>query len=301
MQKNSTVAIMAAVSWTSAGILLCLAFSSGVAGIVIAVRTSLRVEQQLKESEDRYRGAFENAPFGLCLSALNGRFVQVNAALCRLLGYSEPALLNLTWLQLTHVDHRELSQEAMRILLADPSQCVELEKQYLHRSGKAVWARTRISMVRDRSGRPLHCIAHVEDITERKHAERALQNSEEKFRQMAENIREVFWMLDPATFETIYISPAYEQVWGRTCESIQQNSAAWLESIHPDDQERTRHWFATGLKGEPGELEFRILTPEGQEKWIRDRAFPIRDEDGKLIRITGIAEDITGRNTMNRS
>ena len=133
------------------------------------------------------------------------------------------------------------------------------------------------------------------DITERKNAEQALRSSEEKFRQLAENIREVFWIMPPAGNEMIYVSSAYEQIWGRTCESLYRNPISWAEAIDPDDRERSHSLFARQLLGETVESEYRIRTLDGQEKWIRDRAFPIRDQAGQLIRIAGIAEDITER------
>ena len=139
------------------------------------------------------------------------------------------------------------------------------------------------------------------DITERKKAEQALQGSEEKFRQLAENIREVFWMMPPAADEILYVSPAYEQIWGRTCDSLYQNPMSWTEAIHPDDRERAHSLFARQIQGEAVESEYRIRTPDGQEKWIRDRAFPIRDEAGNLIRVVGIAEEITERNATRRN
>ncbi len=137
--------------------------------------------------------------------------------------------------------------------------------------------------------------AILRDVSERHEAEQALRNSEEKFRQLAENIREVFWMMSPAGDEMIYVSSAYEQVWGRTCESLYRNPMSWAEAIHPDDRERSHSLFARQLLGETVESEFRIRTLDGQEKWIRDRAFPIRDQAGQLIRIAGIAEEITER------
>jgi PAS domain S-box-containing protein len=131
------------------------------------------------------------------------------------------------------------------------------------------------------------------DITGRKQAEEALQRSEEKFRQLAENIREVFWMMPAAADSILYVSPAYEQVWGRTCESLYQCSASWMDAIHPGDRQRAHAVFARQIQGERVDSEYRIHTPEGQEKWIRDRAFPIRGDGGELIRVVGIAEDIT--------
>ena len=100
-----------------------------------------------------------------------------------------------------------------------------------------------------RRGEFLGHVGLCPDITERKQAEQALQRSEEKFRQLAENIREVFWMMPPAADEMLYVSPAYEQVWGRTCESLYQNPMAWVEAIQPDDREKAHAVFARQIQG----------------------------------------------------
>jgi PAS domain S-box-containing protein len=133
------------------------------------------------------------------------------------------------------------------------------------------------------------------DITARKYAEEALRRSEEKFRQLAENVHEVFWIMPPSADRMFYVSPAYEQVWGRACKSLYLNPMSWADTIDPNDRESAHKLFARQLAGEIIDSEYRIHTPDGQMKWIRDRAFPIRDADGKLIRIVGIAEEITER------
>jgi PAS domain S-box-containing protein len=135
----------------------------------------------------------------------------------------------------------------------------------------------------------------MHDILARKQAEQVLRKSEEKFRQMAENITEVFWMMNATGTEILYVGPAYEQIWGRTCASLYETPMDWLEAIHPDDRQQAHDTFMRQLQGEIVDSEYRITTPEGQVKWIRDRAFPIRDKDGQLTRIAGTAEEITGR------
>ncbi len=149
--------------------------------------------------------------------------------------------------------------------------------------------------LRSANGQHLGRVWFFRDITERKQAEQALQNSEEKFRQLAENTHEVFWMITPACDEILYISPAYEQVWGRTRESLYQNPMSWFESIPPGDAAQAHAVFARQMQGEIIDSEYRIQTPDGREKWIRDRAFPIRDRDGQMIRVVGIAEEVTER------
>jgi len=131
------------------------------------------------------------------------------------------------------------------------------------------------------------------DISTRKQREEALQSSEEKFRQLAESIHEVFWIMPPTADEMIYVSPAYEEIWGRSRDSLYRNPMSWADAIYPEDQEQARLLAARQLAGESVETEYRIRTPDGQEKWIHGRAYPVRDEAGQLVRIVGIAEEIT--------
>ena len=119
----------------------------------------------------------------------------------------------------------------------------------------------------------------------------ALSQSEQRFRQIAENIHEVFWLTTLDLSRVLYISPAYEAVWGRSCESLYQNPRTYVAAIHPDDRravERRDH--------ERGfDMEYRVVRPDGSIRWIWDRGFPIKNEQGHAYRIAGIAEDITER------
>lgn len=265
----------------------------GVAAIVRDISARLRSERELREGEQRFREVFEHAPFGICLCSLDGTFLQVNSAFGKMLDYFPGEMLGKSFATLTHPADLDASNTAVKEMLGQPEKGVELEKRYLHRNGSVIWARTRISAVPDANRRPLYLVVHVEDITGRKSAVEALQSSEEKFRQLAENIREVFWMMSPSDRQMLYVSPAYEHVWGRSCESLHRNPASWMESIHPDDADRAHECFLRQRQGEAIKSEYRISTPDGREKWISDRAFPVRNEAGQVVRMVGIAEDVT--------
>jgi PAS domain S-box-containing protein len=114
------------------------------------------------------------------------------------------------------------------------------------------------------------------------------------FRQLIENVREVFWVTDVSKSRMIYVSPGYETIWGRTCGSLYAEPRNWLEAIHPDDRERVLEALQKQAMGLYDET-YRIVRPDGSIRWIHDRAFPVRDKGGSVERVVGLAEDITGR------
>lgn len=123
----------------------------------------------------------------------------------------------------------------------------------------------------------------------------ALRESEEKFRQLAENIEAVFWMRDGQGQQVVYVSPAYETIWQQSCESLYRNFSNWLDSIHPEDRPRVETAALQLTTIGHYDQEYRILRPDGSTHWIRDRAFSIRNEQGELLRVAGLAEDISDR------
>lgn len=130
------------------------------------------------------------------------------------------------------------------------------------------------------------------EIAERKQAEEALSESEARFRQLAENIEDVFWLRSVDLREVFYISPAYEKVWGRACQSLYDRPMAWFDAVHPDDREHVKAALEK-VEMKESDFEHRIVRPDGSTRWIRTRTFPIRDESGKVYRIAGITSDIT--------
>jgi two-component system, cell cycle sensor histidine kinase and response regulator CckA len=136
------------------------------------------------------------------------------------------------------------------------------------------------------------------EVVERTKAEETVRQSEERFRQLAENVNEVFWITDPTMHEMIYVSPAYEKIWGRSCESLYASPREWLEAIHPEDRERVLQAAANIQAAGTYDEEYRIIRPDETVCWIHDRGFPVRNTAGEVYRIVGTAEDITERKRL---
>lgn len=160
-------------------------------------------------------------------------------------------------------------------------------------SGRSRWVSVDKVPTFDDDGHVNGLLLFSYDITEIKQIEDALRQSEERFRQLAENIESAFWMFDERLEQMLYISPAYSEIFGRTPDAMYGNPSEFLELVFPQDRELVEARIEKQRLGESTELEYRIVRPDGEIRWVRDRAFPIRDESGNIIRVAGIADDIT--------
>jgi PAS domain S-box-containing protein len=147
----------------------------------IDVTERKRIEESLRESEERFSGAFAHAPIGMALVSPEGRWLKVNLAVCNLVGYSEAELFNRTFQDITHPDDLASDMENLRRMLAGEIPSYQMEKRYVHKQGHFVSVLLNVSLVRDRNGQPRYFISQIQDITERKRAEESLRESENKF------------------------------------------------------------------------------------------------------------------------
>ncbi len=250
-----------------------------------------RLQQDIterKQAEEERDRLFNLSGDLLCVANFDGRLEQVNPAWTRCLGWSAEELTGRPSVDFVHPGDRESTLRA-RLDLTE-GQPVQIENRYLCKDGSVRWLSW--------SSHPLpetrQVFAVAKDITERKLAEISLRESEQRFRQLAENINEVFWLTDHAKEQFLYVSPAFEKIWGRGCQELYETPEIWLEAVHPDDRERVAAATATQAQGEYDEV-YRIVRPDGSLRWIRDRAFPVANRLGLRYRVVGTAQDITER------
>ncbi len=266
----------------------------GIATIVHDIGERLRTFQRLRESEERFRIMADSCPTLMWVTNAEGGLRFINRMYQEFFGITYEQVEGGKWLPLIHPGEAQKYLEGF-LAAVKKRTSYRAEARVRRADGEWRWMASHGEPRFSPAGEFLGHVGLSLDITARKQAEDAVRRSEEKFRQLAENIREVFWMKNPETQQLLYVSPAYEQLWGRSCDSFYQNPLSWLDAVEPEDRQKARSLFVQQMAGEQIDSDYRIRTPDGQQRWVHDRAFPVRDQAGRLIRIAGIAEDITER------
>jgi PAS domain S-box-containing protein len=234
-----------------------------------------RTEEELEKSQERFRAAFLGAAIGKSILGLDRRFLQVNPAVCRILGYEVAELVGRSVEEITHPDDREKTRRFIARQLEGGADSGSFEKRCLHKDGRVVWCLVTSTVVRDPDGRPLYLIGEAEDITERRQAEQALRESEARFRNLCTQAPVLLMSFDPT---------------GR----VREVSDFWLETMGYERGE---------IVGRDG---WRLITPESGIRLRRAieenqrsheaviRNFPLRAirKDGTLVDLlsTSVAE-----------
>jgi PAS domain S-box-containing protein len=252
-----------------------------------------RSDEALKESEQRFARFMEQLPGLAWIKDLRGRYVYANDAAVKVFRCTWDGLYGKT-------DEEVFPPETAAQFKANDREALASETgvQFIETLGHGddTVHHSVVSKfpILGPEGSPAFVGGIAIDITDRLRAEAVLAESEQRFRQLAENIKEVFWMADPQTTEILYISPAYEQVWGQSCEGLYEQPRSFLDAVHPEDRERVRvAALEKHSRGEATDEEYRVVRPDGSVRWVRDRGFPVTGANGRVYRMVGIAEDIT--------
>jgi two-component system cell cycle sensor histidine kinase/response regulator CckA len=248
-------------------------------------------EEALARQAVRYKTFMDLSIDSFHVLDQKGDLLEANPAFYRRLGYAAAEMKGMNVADWDGRWTREEMHERMRAMVDLGDTFVTRHRR---KNGTTFDVEVSVTSIRIEGQPVLFCVAR--DITERQRAEKAVRESEARFRQLAENIQEVFWMTNADQSEIIYASPAYEQIWGRTVAGLYQNPQDWIDAIVAEDRPAVIKAFAGLAGGAPeANAEYRICTPEGEIRWILDRGFPIHDETGQLYRIGGVSADITER------
>jgi PAS domain S-box-containing protein len=249
------------------------------------------------EAEARFRGAFNASAIGMALVSLDGRFLQVNPALCSIVAYAEHDLLQITLPAITHSEDTERDGDLIQQLLANEIPSYQIEKRYLRQDGEVIWVRLTVSLVRDTTGTPLYFVSQFQDITPYKAIGAQLREAEARYRRLVEQIPAAVHVdaADRVGAHT-YVSPRIEALLGYSPEEWLETPNMLLQLVHPDDLDRVQVTMANAMATkQPFQLECRLLARDGNYVWIEDQAALIRDELGSDAYWQGFMVDITDR------
>ncbi|MGB2867523.1 MAG: PAS domain S-box protein [Bacteroidota bacterium] len=260
-------------------------------GVLIDITDRKQAEDILRESEQRFSSFMKFLPGAAWMKDIRGRYVYINEIGERIFHLSSASMRGRTDDEIFPADSALQFKDNDRLAIERGK--LQTVETLLREDGMHYSIVNKFPILGS-DGKPELIGGVAFDITDLKRAEEALKESEERFRQIAENIREVFWINDPGTTGLVYVSPAFDGVWGMPRERVLGNPERFLESILPEDRDRFREYVEKQTH-EVCEVEYRIQRPNGAVRWIRDRAFPIQGKNRVLNRVAGVAEDITDR------
>jgi PAS domain S-box-containing protein len=273
-----------------------------VMGISLDIDARKRMETDLRESEERFRGAFEFAAIGMALVAPDGRWLRVNPALCGIVGYTGEELLATTFQAITHPDDLDADMEYVRQMLAGSRSHYDMEKRYLHKDGRIVWILLSVSLVRDDASQPMYFVSQIQDITARKHAESQLIDSEFRYRTIANLVPGFVFegVVRDGHPQPTWVSSGFERVYGcRLDRFIELGGKRFYDAA-------TRAHILAGAstiaQGSDLSFDVSLRSIDGVQRWLQVVARGVRTGSGAEVdRVFGVAEDITERKRLERA
>ena len=250
-----------------------------------------------RASMERFHAYFDHSIVGLAITSLEKGWIEVNDALCQTLGYTRDELTRMTWTELTYPEDLAPDLAQFNRMLAGEINSYAMDKRFIHKDGHLVYTRLAVSHVRKPDGSLDYVVAMVEDISDRKRSELALESSEKQLRFVLEGSELGFWDWDIAAGK-VDRNERWAVMLGYTHSEIQHTVMQWTDFIHPEDRERAWDSIKAVIEGRSNmhRLEYRMLHKDGSIRWILDQASVMqRDADGRPVRMCGTHTDITAR------
>ena len=265
------------------------------------VRESERkqAEQALRLSEDKFKYVFDYSVDGKSLTNLSGG-MEVNQALCDMLGYSRQELINRTWQEISHPEDLELTQKMIDVLLSGEEERVHFTKRLIHKNGSIIWTDIGSALRKDQDGQPLYLVTSVTDVTERKQAEAALQESEVKFRQTFE-LSPIGMVMVGMDRRFLRCNPAFAKSLGYATEELVGKTIQDITC--PEDADIGMDEMAAILKGEieSAHVQKRYTCKDGRLIWAEVTIALVSDSAGQPQYFLAIIQDVSQRIMMEQT
>lgn len=223
--------------------------------------------------------------------------IYVNPAFESITGYSAEEVLGKNCRFLQGLDRDQEGVEELRRAIRDQREC-HVVLHNTRKDGVDFWNELFVAPVFDRQGYLTHFVGIQNDITERKRAEEALRQSEERLESILNSLEDIVWSVDARTRQVLYLNPAAERIYGRPVGEFLQRPDLWMEIIHPDDRDHVLEAAALLRQVGSNDVEYRVVRPDGDIRWLRDRGHVVYGSDGEPLRVDGISSDITTRKRM---
>lgn len=261
--------------------------------VIIDISERKRAEEQIRMSEEQFRGAFEYSAIGMALFTIDGRCKKANQSLCDMLGYTEAELVQLGFEDITHPDDLPRNIELLKKLTDGISDSYHMEKRYLHKSGRSVWVLLGVSILRDAEGDPIHFISQIQDITDHKKAENLVSEERKLLRTLVDNLPINVYIKDLESRKTMVNRSEVEYMNGLTEEEIigKTDFELFPLSSAQSSLREDRQVLESGIPMISNEtIDYR---ENGDINYLLTSKIPLKNNNNEIIGLLGISYDIT--------
>jgi PAS domain S-box/diguanylate cyclase (GGDEF) domain len=259
-------------------------------------------QETLRKSEERFAIVAKATSDAIWDWNLENDTVWWNDGMQKLFGYSAAELEpdSRSWTERIHPDDAERIRASIQSFIEGTEANWVGEYRFRRKDGSYASVLDRAFLVRDSTGRPVRMVGSMEDISQQKLAEERIRASEARLREMADNIEDMFYSRTADCTRLFYVSPGFERIFGRSCQSLYEDPQSLVAAVLPEDRPTLVDGMQRLAAGEQTELYYRILRPDGEVRWVRSRSYPVLNEQGQVERVVGSVRDITERKRAER-
>ncbi|HAC65850.1 MAG TPA: diguanylate cyclase [Cyanothece sp. UBA12306] len=266
----------------------------GEKGYLISLRNitdSYQAKQKLAQSEEKYRKIVETTSEGIWINDQNHQITFVNQQMSQILGYTVDQMMGMNIFKFIDQDQIPLIENKD----SDSEQSITgtYDLRLRCQDGTQLWAIVSTNILLNSDGNYTGTLGLITDITQRKQTEQALYDSEKRLEGILTSIQDVIWSADPKTRKSLYLNPAIQLIYGRPLEDFFRDPHLWLCMVHPEDHELVSYHLQLLYDRGSTELNYRIVRPDGEIRWLYSRSRLVYDSQGNPLRIDGINSDIT--------